>query len=72
MASLTEWALSFAMKHDLEVRAGNEGEVGPTRGFSLYVRGLKYGRVFRYDVEAKPQKLITWLPALTETINVRF
>lgn len=60
--SITEWGLSFAMTHNLEVRPGNEGEVGPPRGFSLHVRDMEHGQVFRYDPEGKPQALLTWLP----------
>ena len=63
--SITEWALGLASQYNLELRPGNEGEVGPTRGFSLHVRGLTHGQVFRFDPEGKPQRLLTWLPEIT-------
>jgi len=68
-ASITEWGLGLASQYDLELRPGNEGEVGPTRGFSLHVRGLEHGRIFQYDPEGKPQRLITWLPDIAPALE---
>ncbi|MCG3151841.1 MAG: hypothetical protein GEEBNDBF_01126 [bacterium] len=67
--TLTEWGLAFAVAHDLEVRPGNEGEVGPSRGFSLHVRGLEQGMVFRYDPEGRPPALLTWMKSLDSAME---
>jgi len=65
--SLTEWGLSLAAQRNLEVRAGNEGENGPMRGFALHVRAVPQGLVFRHDPEDRPKNLLFGLPALLAT-----
>lgn len=67
--SLTEWGLNLAVAHDLELRPGNEGEVGPTRGFALHVRGLEQSLIFRYDPEGKPRQLIAYLPDVAPALE---
>lgn len=67
--SLTDWGLAFAMRHDLELRPGNADELGPPRGFSLHVRGVPLGRVFQYDPESRPRKLVSWPPELDAALE---